>query len=58
MVQLNGKVRERMNIPANLSPAEMQEYVMAMDAIKQLIEGKKIVKIIPVPGKLINIVVK
>lgn len=58
VVQLNGKVRERMNIPANLSPVEMQEFVMSLDSVQELTQGKQIVKIIPVPGKLINIVVK
>lgn len=58
VVQINGKVRERLQVPANMKPAEMQEYVMALDSVKALVEGKQIVKIIPVPGKLINIVVR
>lgn len=57
-VQINGKVRERLNIPANMKPAEMQQYLLEKDQVKALIEGKQIVKIIPVPGKLLNIVVK
>ncbi|ABO51025.1 leucyl-tRNA synthetase [Desulforamulus reducens MI-1] len=57
-VQINGKVRERLNIPANMKPAEMQQYLMDMESVKILIGDKQIVKIIPVPGKLLNIVVK
>lgn len=58
VVQINGKVRERLQVPANMKPAEMQEHVMALDSVKALVAGKQIVKIIPVPGKLINIVVR
>jgi len=36
----------------------MQQYLMELDSVKELIGGKQIVKIIPVPGKLLNIVIK
>ncbi|SHK96989.1 leucine--tRNA ligase [Desulforamulus aeronauticus] len=58
VVQINGKVRERLNVSATLNPAELQQYVMELESVKALITGKQVVKIIPVPGKLINIVVK
>lgn len=58
VVQLNGKLRERLHIPANMKPAEMQQYVMELPSVQELIAGKQIVKVIPVPGKLLNIVVK
>ncbi|CCO07902.1 leucine--tRNA ligase [Desulforamulus hydrothermalis] len=58
VVQINGKVRERLHIPANMSPAEMQQYVMDQASVQALIAGKQVIKVIPVPGKLINIVVK
>ncbi|MEG6520748.1 leucine--tRNA ligase [Desulfotomaculum sp. 1211_IL3151] len=57
-VQINGKVRERLNIPANMKPADMQQYLLEMELVKALIGNKQIVKVIPVPGKLLNIVVK
>jgi leucyl-tRNA synthetase len=58
VVQLNSRVRDRMLVPAGLTAGEMQEIVMKDPKILKLTEGKKIVKIIPVPGKLVNIVVK
>lgn len=58
VVQINSRVRDRMLVPAGLTAGEMQERVMKDPKILNLTEGKKIVKIIPVPGKLVNIVVK
>ena len=58
VVQINGKVRGRMDVPAGLSREELQETVMASDEAKALIDGKTVVKVISVPGKLLNIVVR
>ncbi|NMA52619.1 MAG: class I tRNA ligase family protein, partial [Peptococcaceae bacterium] len=58
VVQINGKVRDRMLIPAGLSAAEMQERVIKDPKVAKFTAGKNIVKVIPVPGKLVNIVVK
>lgn len=57
-VQINGKVRDRIQVPANSSADEMKEYVMEQERVKELIAGKNVVKVIPVPKKLVNIVVK
>ena len=57
-VQINGKVKEKLTIPAGLDKAETEKAVMASEKISALTDGKTIVKIIPVPGKLVNIVVK
>ena len=45
-------------ISPDLTPDKMQEAALADETIKALIEGKNIVKVIAVPKKLINIVVK
>ncbi|MBZ4653286.1 MAG: leuS [Peptococcaceae bacterium] len=58
VLQINGKVRDRLVVPAQLDRAELEKAVLAMDKAKAAIEGKEIVKIITVPGKLVNIVVK
>jgi leucyl-tRNA synthetase len=58
VVQINGRVKERMLVPANLSANQMQERVLAHPRVQQIIAGKEINKVIPVPGKLVNIVVK
>ncbi len=57
-VQINGKVRDKIVIPAGLDRNATQDAAMATEVVKTLTDGKEIVKIIPVPGKLINIVVK
>jgi leucyl-tRNA synthetase len=56
-VQVNGKLRSRVTVPNGSSREDQQAAAMADSRIRQLIEGKQIVKTIVVPGKLINIVV-
>lgn len=58
VVQINSKVRDRMLVPAGLAAAQMQERVLKDPKILKLTAGKKIVKTITVPDKLVNIVVK
>ncbi len=58
VVQINGKVRDRLAVPAGIKPEEMKELVMQQERVRELIAGKQVIKIIPVPGKLVNIVVK
>ncbi len=58
VVQINGKIRDKMMISADLDPKGMQDTALANDKIKELIDGKQVVKVIAVPKKLINIVVK
>lgn len=58
VVQVNGKVRGKLSVAANISREEMQEVAMADEKIKELVEGKTIVKVVAVPKKLVNIVVK
>ncbi|HWI60711.1 MAG TPA: leucine--tRNA ligase [Symbiobacteriaceae bacterium] len=58
VIQINGKVRDRLDVPAGITAAEMEQFAMSTDKVKALIEGKQVVKVIPVPGKLVNIVIK
>ena len=58
VVQVNGKIKEKLDIAGGLSKKEMEKTVMENEKVKGLIEGKNVVKVIAVPGKLINIVVK
>lgn len=57
VLQINGKVKEKLKIPAQLSKKEMEDLAVENDRVKALIEGKAIRKVIAVPGKLVNIVV-
>ena len=58
VVQLNGKVKSKMVIAANLDREGMEKAAMENEEVKALLEGKSVVKVIAVPGKLVNIVVK
>ena len=56
-VQLNGKVRLKLTLPAGLDDAALTKQVLADEGVKALLEGKLVKKVIPVKGKLVNIVV-
>lgn len=58
VVQLNGKVKDRLTVPADMGKEAMEQFALEQDKIKALIEGKTIVKVVGVPKKLVNIVVK
>lgn len=58
VVQINGKIRDKLMIAAGLDKDGTQEAAMSSDKIKELIEGKTVVKVIAVPGKLVNIVIR
>ena len=58
VIQLNGKIRDKMMVPANLDKDGTEKTVMDSDTAKELTDGKTVVKVIAVPGKLVNIVVK
>ena len=57
-VQVNGKVRSRVRVPADADQALVEQYAFADEKIKAAIAGKKILKKIYVPGKLLNLVVQ
>jgi leucyl-tRNA synthetase len=57
-VQVNGKLRGQVEVPAGAAEAAVFEAVFASDRIQQWVAGKDIVKKIYVPGKLVNVVVK
>jgi leucyl-tRNA synthetase len=56
-VQINGKVKERLEVPAGIDKAELERRALADDKVKALIAGKQVRKVIVVPGRLVNIVV-
>ncbi len=58
VLQINGKVRDKITIPANLDRTEMEKAAMELPRAKELTAGKTIVKVICVPKKLVNIVIK
>ena len=58
VVQVNGKVKDKIEVDEGLSDEEMKSTALESPKIKALTEGKTIVKTIVVPKKLVNIVVK
>jgi len=58
VLQVNGKNKEKLLIASDATKEQMEELAMANEVIKELIEGKTIVKMIAVPGKLVNIVIR
>jgi leucyl-tRNA synthetase len=57
-VQINGKVRLKADVANGMSKDELAELMMADERVKELTAGKNVVKVVAVPGKLVNIVVK
>jgi leucyl-tRNA synthetase len=55
-VQINGKVRGKLTVPADADKAALEQAALMDEKIKSLLEGKSIRKVIVVPGKLVNIV--
>jgi leucyl-tRNA synthetase len=57
-IQINGKVRGRITVPAGASKSEIEQAALADPRVKKHIEGSSIQKLIVIPNKLINIVVR
>ncbi|MGI8928486.1 MAG: leucine--tRNA ligase [Candidatus Limnocylindrales bacterium] len=57
-IQVNGKLRDVVTVPAGLSEIEIEQIVMSRDKVKAQIEGHEIVRVIHVPGRLVNIVIR
>ncbi|MBU4301333.1 MAG: class I tRNA ligase family protein, partial [Actinobacteria bacterium] len=57
VVQVNGKVRDRIAVPSDISEAEMEAKALACENARKFIALKEVRKVIVVPGKLVNIVV-
>ncbi|MGN7380447.1 leucyl-tRNA synthetase [Chlamydia abortus] len=57
VVQINGKIVDRLSVPNNLDQQGMQEAALGSDKVKEAMAGKSVRKVIAVPGKLVNIVV-
>lgn len=56
-VQVNGKVRAKVDVPADLTKAEIEKEVLENEDVKALIADKQLRKVIVVPGRIVNLVV-
>jgi leucyl-tRNA synthetase len=57
-IQINGKVRSRITVPAGLPADELERLALSDSCIRTQISGKTLVKVVTVPGRLVNVAVK
>lgn len=58
VVQVNGKVRDKILVPVEISKDELEEMALSLARVRETIGKKQVVKVVTVPNKLVNIVVK
>jgi len=58
VIQVNGRLRDRINVPVSITEEEAQELALRSERIRRYLEGGEVAKIIYVPRRLVNIVVK
>jgi len=58
MIQVNGKLRSQVSVPADIDEDALKQTVLADEKTQKFISGKQVIKIIIVPGRLVNVVVK
>ncbi len=58
VVQVNGKVRDKITVPVSIDSKDLESQALQSSRVLEFIEGKQVVKVINIPGKLVNIVVK
>jgi leucyl-tRNA synthetase len=57
-VQVNGKLRDVVSVPTGLSEVEIEQIVMARDTVRAAIAGQDVLRVIQVPNRLVNVVVR
>ena len=58
VLQVNGKVRDKLEVPADIQEETAQELALASPKVKAFTDGKSVSKTVYVPGRLVNVVVK
>jgi leucyl-tRNA synthetase len=57
VVQVNGKLRDRISVPVGIGQEEAKSAALSSEAVQRILDGKSPRQVIVVPGKLVNIVV-
>ncbi|WP_251453991.1 leucine--tRNA ligase [Veillonella intestinalis] len=57
-IQVNGKVRDKITIPVDMPKAELEALALDLDRVKEFTTDKTVAKVIIIPNKIVNIVVK
>jgi leucyl-tRNA synthetase len=58
VVQINSKIRGKLEVPIDTDAAELSRLAFEIDKVKEQTAGRIIVKVVAIPGKLVNIVMK
>jgi len=58
VIQVNGRLRDRVTVPASITEAEARQRALASQRVKPHLEGKELLNAIYVPGRLVNLVVR
>ena len=56
VLQVNGKVRAKEDVPADIAKADLEKLALENENVMRFTEGKTVRKVIVVPGKLVNVV--
>ena len=57
VVQVNGKLRGHIQVPANATREDIERIALESEAVRKFTDGQKIKKVIVVPGRLVNVVI-
>ena len=57
-MQVNGKVRAKLPMPKDAAKDDVESQALANEHVKKFVEGKDVKKVIVIPNKIVNIVVK
>ncbi|MCL4426210.1 MAG: class I tRNA ligase family protein [Firmicutes bacterium] len=57
-IQVNGRLRDRVDVPVDIGEEELRELVLSQERVAAALNGKEIAKVVTVPGKLINVVAR
>jgi leucyl-tRNA synthetase len=55
VIQVNGKTRDKLHVPASASAESIEADVLALESVQKWLDGKTVRKIIVVPGRLVNV---
>jgi leucyl-tRNA synthetase len=57
-IQVNGRLRDVVTLPTGLSAVEIEQIVLARDKVRAYLDGQEVVRVVQVPGRLANVVIK
>ncbi|MDR7402442.1 MAG: leucine--tRNA ligase [Armatimonadota bacterium] len=58
VLQVDGKVRDRVEVPADLTEAQARELALSNEKVRRFLDGREVADVIVVPGRLVNVVTR